>query len=222
MGVVMALDVRLCFRVVASPDIPNGLSPEVVAALRSAATLVVIEAGRVSARASGPVFRTLRAALPRPVPVLAAGRLDLALAAGLDGVLLAPDDVTPGDARRLLGPNAVVGVVVHEPGQADELYRWRADFACIGARSGEAARDAGPLGQPTPEHLNRTAFRIRLASPGTAVVAMTAADLAPARLIAADANGFMIALPENAVLGETEARDLRTRIEAALPRPAAS
>lgn len=212
----MAIDVRLCLRVIGTPDSSEALPPGTLAALQAAATMVVVEPGGISARACVRMMRALRAALPARVPVLAAGRIDLALAAGLDGVVLGPNDVTPGDARRLLPPASIVGVALWEPAQADELYRWRADFACIGAPPAEGGREPE---LPTPEHLNRVAFRIRLASPGTVVVAMAAADLAPARLIAADANGFWVTLAENGALGEKAARDLRARIDAVLPEP---
>jgi thiamine-phosphate pyrophosphorylase len=49
-------------------------------------------------------------------------RLDVALAAGADGVHLPSAGVPPADARRLLGPGALVGVSCHS---ADDVRRAR-------------------------------------------------------------------------------------------------
>jgi len=59
-------------------------------------------------------------------------RLDVALLAGADGVHLPAAGIPPGDARRLLGPGALVGVSCHS---TDEVARARAagaDFATFG------------------------------------------------------------------------------------------
>lgn len=88
-------------------------------------------------------------------------RLDVALACGADGVHLPVDAVGPAEARRLLGPGALVGVSCH---RAEEVARARAggaDYASFGpvwatpskARHGapvglEALREAGRLGLP--------------------------------------------------------------------------
>jgi thiamine-phosphate pyrophosphorylase len=45
-------------------------------------------------------------------------RLDVALAVGADGVHLGFDAVDPETARRLLGPDALVGVSAHSPDEA--------------------------------------------------------------------------------------------------------
>lgn len=71
-------------------------------------------------------------------------RVDVALAADADGVHLGPDDMTPRDARRLLGPNRLVGVSV---GTVEEA-RAAAPFASylgVGAIFGTKTKsDAGP------------------------------------------------------------------------------
>ncbi|BDG01775.1 thiamine phosphate synthase [Anaeromyxobacter oryzae] len=59
-------------------------------------------------------------------------RVDVALAAGADGVHLPSAGVPPADARRLLGPAALVGVSCHS---ADDVRRARdggASFATFG------------------------------------------------------------------------------------------
>ena len=53
--------------------------------------------------------RAIKAALG-PVPLVINDRVDVALAIGCDGVHIGWDDMAPADARRLLGPDAIVGL----------------------------------------------------------------------------------------------------------------
>ncbi len=69
-------------------------------------TDAVCRASRAAARADG-----------RQVAVVVNRRLDVALAAGADGVHLGFDGVDAGTARRLLGPDALVGVSCHAAGE---------------------------------------------------------------------------------------------------------
>ena len=66
------------------------------------------------------------------VPLIVNDRADVALAAGADGVHLGQDDLHPADARRLLGPGAVIGLTVKTPEQADALAGLPVDYGCIG------------------------------------------------------------------------------------------
>lgn len=71
-------------------------------------------------------------------------RVDVALAAGADGVHLGPDDLHPADARRLLGPSAVVGVSVSSVAEAAPLAPY-ATYLGVGAIFGSTTKlDAGP------------------------------------------------------------------------------
>jgi len=51
----------------------------------------------------------------RGVPFVLNDRPDLALEAGADGVHVGQDDATPALARRILGPDAIVGLSTHSP-----------------------------------------------------------------------------------------------------------
>jgi thiamine-phosphate pyrophosphorylase len=88
-------------------------------------------------------------------------RLDVALAAGADGVHLPAAGVPPGDARRLLGPAALVGVSCHSAAEVARARAGGASFATFspiydtpskrayGAPVGlSALRDAARLGLP--------------------------------------------------------------------------
>ena len=60
-------------------------------------------------------------------------RLDLALAAGADGVHLGQSDLPVGVARALLGPDALIGLSITEPDQLDAPDVREADYLGVGA-----------------------------------------------------------------------------------------
>jgi thiamine-phosphate pyrophosphorylase len=59
-------------------------------------------------------------------------RPDVARAAGADGVHLGQDDVPPADARRILGPGAVIGFSTHTLDQLAAAASEPADYLAIG------------------------------------------------------------------------------------------
>jgi thiamine-phosphate pyrophosphorylase len=59
-------------------------------------------------------------------------RVDVALAAGADGVHLGVASIPPGDARRLLGPKALIGCSTHDLRELAEAAAGGADFATFG------------------------------------------------------------------------------------------
>jgi len=64
--------------------------------------------------------RAIKTALtPLSVPFVVNDRVDVALAAGADGVHLGQDDMAVADARRLLGPGAIIGLSVKNVGEAE-------------------------------------------------------------------------------------------------------
>jgi len=59
-------------------------------------------------------------------------RIDVALAAGADGVHLPVRSISPADARRLLGPAALIGISAHTRGELAQAAAAAADFAVFG------------------------------------------------------------------------------------------
>jgi thiamine-phosphate pyrophosphorylase len=59
-------------------------------------------------------------------------RPDLARLAGADGVHLGQEDVSVRDARRIVGPNALVGVSTHDPAQLDKAVLDAAAYLGVG------------------------------------------------------------------------------------------
>jgi thiamine-phosphate pyrophosphorylase len=170
------------------------------------------------ARAALERIRAIRAALGGRVPLLVNDRVDLALAAGAEGVHLGQSDLHPADARALLGPGAIVGLTLKNGAQADELYRLPVDYACIGGVFATGSKD-----NPDPpvglDGLSRIVFRGRLArGAGFPLGAIAGIDSSnAAAVIAAGADGVaVISALFGAEAVEGRARDLRARVDAAL------
>jgi thiamine-phosphate diphosphorylase len=161
--------------------------------------------------------RALKAALDGTgVPLIVNDRIDVALAAHADGVHLGQDDIHPDDARRLLGPHAIVGLTVKTTGQADEMYRLRVDYACVGGVFDTLSKTSTspPIGI---EGLARVAFRARLAGscPVGAIAGIHAFNAADVIAVGADGIAVISAL-FMAEDPETEALRLRAAVDGAL------
>jgi len=59
-------------------------------------------------------------------------RVDIALAAGADGVHLGQDDLSPAEARKLLGNNSIIGFSTHSIEQAKRAVELPVDYIAIG------------------------------------------------------------------------------------------
>jgi thiamine-phosphate pyrophosphorylase len=66
------------------------------------------------------------------VPFVLNDRPDLALACGADGVHVGQDDVFPEVARRILGPEAIVGLSTHAPAEWDSAAGEPVDYLSAG------------------------------------------------------------------------------------------
>lgn len=68
----------------------------------------------------------------RGVRLLINDRVDIALAVGAHGVHLGQDDMPPAAARKLLGPNAVIGYSTHSVEQAIAATKLPIDYLAVG------------------------------------------------------------------------------------------
>jgi thiamine-phosphate pyrophosphorylase len=66
------------------------------------------------------------------VPLVVNDRVDIALAAGADGVHLGRDDLDAATARLLLGQEAIIGLTVKNAADAEAALAAPVDYACIG------------------------------------------------------------------------------------------
>lgn len=74
----------------------------------------------------------LRARLGPAVTLIMNDRADLCLAAGFDGLHVGQDDLSPGSARAIIGPDRWLGVSTHNPAQLAEADQSSADYLAIG------------------------------------------------------------------------------------------
>jgi thiamine-phosphate pyrophosphorylase len=72
--------------------------------------------------------RIKRVLRPFGVPLIINDRVEVALEVGAAGVHLGQGDMPPAEARKLLGPDAVIGLSVETPEQADEADHLDVDY----------------------------------------------------------------------------------------------
>jgi thiamine-phosphate pyrophosphorylase len=103
------------------------------AAVRGGVTAVQLREKECGTREFVELARRLKAILaPAGIPLIINDRVDVALAAGADGVHVGQSDMDYRDARRLLGPDAIVGLSVTNRRQADEAASLDADYLGVG------------------------------------------------------------------------------------------
>src|SRR5277367_3876265 len=66
------------------------------------------------------------------IPLLVNDRVDVALAAGAEGVHLGQDDIHISDARKILGDEAIIGVTCCNMEEAESAFQHGADYLGIG------------------------------------------------------------------------------------------
>ena len=67
------------------------------------------------------------------VPFLLNDNVPLALRCGADGVHVGQDDMSAREARRILGPEKIIGVSAHDPDEAKKAFADGADYLGCGA-----------------------------------------------------------------------------------------
>jgi hydroxymethylpyrimidine kinase/phosphomethylpyrimidine kinase/thiamine-phosphate diphosphorylase len=80
------------------------------------------------------------------VPLLVNDRVDVALAAGADGVHVGQDDLPAAAVRRMLGPRAIVGVSVKTAEEAVKAQADGADYVGCGAVFATGTKDSSVIG----------------------------------------------------------------------------
>jgi thiamine-phosphate pyrophosphorylase len=87
---------------------------------RGGATLVQLRDKHSDTGAMVETARAIKMALaPFGVAFVVNDRVDVALAVGADGVHIGPEDMAVADARRLLGPDAIIGLSIKSPAEAE-------------------------------------------------------------------------------------------------------
>ena len=76
--------------------------------------------------------KAIKSAIAGRVPFLINDRVDVALAIAADGVHLGQEDMPVAEARRLMGPDAMIGLSVKTRPQAMQLPSQGLNYVCIG------------------------------------------------------------------------------------------
>ena len=212
------LDLRLY--AIVDPEVSGGhdlaeLSRELAA---GGTTLVQLRDKLSDTKAMVERARAIKAALGT-VPLLINDRVDVALASGADGVHIGWDDMAPEDARRLLGPDAIIGLTINSPQRADATDLALIDYAGIGGVYGTTSKATKntPIGT---EGLKRVIDALRRKNPGfqtCGIAGINAVNAAP--VIEAGADGVsVISALSLAKNPQAAARELLGVVDAALAK----
>lgn len=103
-------------------------------ALKGGVTLVQLREKERSARDYLRLARRVKEVTDRyQVPLLIDDRVDVAAAADAAGVHVGQSDIPAAEARKILGPDKIVGATAKTVEQAVEAYRQGADYLGVGA-----------------------------------------------------------------------------------------
>ncbi|MDI6027246.1 thiamine phosphate synthase [Corticibacterium sp. UT-5YL-CI-8] len=212
------VDYRLNALVDADNLDPTRLAELARVAAENGATLIQYRDKASPTRAMVERARAIHAALAGTgVPLVVNDRIDVALAAGVEGVHLGREDMVCEDARRLLGPDAIIGLTVKNDADADVAAQSSADYACIGgvfATISKTNPDA-PVGLAG---LSALSARIRAVRPDLPIGAIAGIDLQTApQAISAGADGVAVISAIFRAADPAQAtRELRNAVDLAL------
>ena len=106
----------------------------VEAALQGGVTLVQLREKERTTREYLELAREVHAlTLKYNVPLIIDDRLDVAMAADVEGVHLGQSDLPIGIARKIFGPDEIIGATAKTVEQATEAYAHGADYLGVGA-----------------------------------------------------------------------------------------
>jgi thiamine-phosphate pyrophosphorylase len=149
---------------------------------KTGSTLRMIEEARAIKQALAGSF----------VPLLINDRVDVALAAGADGVHVGWDDMPVADARRLLGREAIIGLSIKTAEQVAAAPLDLLDYVCIGGVFQTSSKDnkEPPV---RPDGFARLVALVRVRAPNMPVGAIAGIDQSnAASVVAAGADGIAV------------------------------
>jgi thiamine-phosphate pyrophosphorylase len=103
----------------------------VVQATQSGVTMVQFRDKNINDRQMIAQAKLLRQHIPKDIPLIINDRLSVAYEVG-DGIHVGIDDVCPIEARKKLGPEAVIGLTIHDRIDLAERYRDVIDYVGVG------------------------------------------------------------------------------------------
>jgi len=216
----MRLDLRL--NAIVDPERAGGhrLADLAAQCARGGATLVQLRDKHSETRLLIEEARAIKKSLaPFAVPFVVNDRVDVAMAAAADGVHLGQDDMAVKDARRLLGPNAIIGLSVKSVEEADAARLDLVDYVGSGGIYATSSKQqkAAPIG---PAGLARIVATLRRRVPNLPICGIAGIDASNAgEVIAAGADGVAVISALSLVPNpESAARELRAIVDAVLAK----
>jgi thiamine-phosphate pyrophosphorylase len=184
------------------------------------ATLVQLRDKKSDARAMIEQARAIKAVLaPFNAVFVVNDRVDVALATAAHGVHIGPDDMAPEDARRLLGPDAIIGVSVKSIAAAEAAPVGLIDYAGVGGVYATLSKEqkTPPIGT---DGFARVAAALRKRAPTLPIVGIAGIDAGnAAAVIAGGADGVaVISALSGARDPAAAARSLREIVDAMLAK----
>ena len=214
------IDLRL--NAIVDPERANGRSLVDLARMVVAggATLIQLRDKYGSTRRMIEEARAIHAVLAGTgVPLVVNDRADVALAAGADGVHVGQDDMRVEDARRLLGPKAIIGLSIKTVAQANAAPIDQLDYVGVGGVYATTSKDNPnpPIGVAGLRDI-AAAFRARKRDlPIVGIAGIDASNAAP--VIAAGADGVAVISGLSMKADpQAAARELRGIVDQALAR----
>lgn len=190
------------------------LTDVVASAVRGGVTAIQVREKTLGGRAFLDEITALQRLLAGSgVPLFVNDRVDLALAAGADGVHVGQEDLPAADARRLIGPKLLLGVSVATESEARRAVAEGADYVSVSPvfltpTKPDADTAVGIEGVE----------RVRRAVPTSPLLAIGGIDAGNARsVVAAGADGVSVVSAIMAAADpEAAAAELRREVEAGL------
>lgn len=161
-----------------------------VAAAEGGATLLQYRDKQAPTRLMIARAREIREALAGSgVPLIVNDRIDVAMVARADGVHVGQEDMAVQDVRRLIGPDAIVGLTVKSADHVDAAPIGLVDYVCVGGvfETRSKVNPDAPVGLAGLAQLALRARARRAALPVGAIAGITAANVD--EVIAAGADG---------------------------------
>jgi thiamine-phosphate pyrophosphorylase len=129
----MRLDIPPIYPITDSKLSPLSIADQVAEMAAAGARLIQIRAkSTATGKFLSDTIEALAAARRFGAKLIVNDRVDIAIAAGADGVHLGQDDLPPKTARELLGKAAIIGFSTHTVAQAVEAMSEPIDYIAIG------------------------------------------------------------------------------------------
>ena len=219
----MTVDLRL--NAIVDPERAGGRDLAELAKLcaQGGATLVQLRDKHGDTGAMVEKARAIKQALaPFGVAFVVNDRVDVALAAGADGVHIGPEDMTVADARRLLGPHAIIGLSIKSVAEAETAPVELIDYVGSGGVYTTLSKEQKkpPIGPQGLARIIDVLKRRKAKMPVCGIAGVDASNAA--EVIAAGADGIaVISALSLAADPAAAARTLRGIVDATLARRSA-